>query len=179
MLLVCLAIGAKAQSFTLKTNLAGWAAQAANIGGGFVFDEHSSVDMSIYKTLGQSWLRDADFYGLQIEYRYWMAEQPLEDFFAGVSVMPVKFDNLRVNTKNPNTKNVDGSFVSGSLNFGYCWMLSARFSLDIEYGVGMTYIYYQDKSQPDKWTGKQVWHEHETIRFMPANFGINLSYIIR
>lgn len=172
-------IGTKAQSFKVQTNAAAWAAQTANIGGGLVFNEYSTLDFNFYKTMGESWVRDANFYGLQIDYRYWLAKQPLQDFFVGFSVMPLKFENIRINSTNSHRNRKDGSMVTGCVNFGYCWMLSPHWSLDVVYGVGGAYIYYQDESVPDIHDGHTFWREHETFRLIPANFGVNLSYILK
>lgn len=177
-LLACFVCGVKAQSFKVQTNAAAWAAKTANIGGGLVFNEYSTLDFNFYKTMGQSWVRDADFYGMQIDYRYWLAKQPLQDFFVGLSFMPLKFDHIRVNALSAQKRDQEGSMVMFTGNFGYCWMLNSHWSLDVVYGVGASYIYYQDPAT-DIHSGEVVWREKEVLRFMPTNFGINLSYIIR
>jgi len=175
----CLVMGLKAQSFKVQTNGLAWAAQTANVGGGLVLNDYSSLDFNVYKTIGESWVRDADFFGLQIDYRYWLAKQPLQDFFVGLSLMPMKFDNIRLNSRDPERRRKEGSMMTACVNFGYCWPLTARWSLDIVYGVGGAYIYYQDESVPDIHDGHTYWREHQDIRLIPANLGVNISYIIK
>ena len=62
---------AKAQGIAVKTNLAGWAMFAPNIGVDLCVSECSSIEAIFYKSAADSWLKNANFTALQLGYRYW------------------------------------------------------------------------------------------------------------
>lgn len=180
-LMAVMAFSAKAQSFKVQTNTLAWAANVANIGGGLILTHNSSFDVNFYKTMGKSYIKSTDFYAVQLDYRYWLAQQPLQDFFIGVSFMPAHFSNMHIHSNNPYKRDIKGSAVIGCLNGGYCWVLSDRFSLDFITGVGAIYYSYDSKSHVTEYDrfGQVVDTRKKDVKVLPLNLGLNLSYIIK
>ncbi len=166
MLVLCVAMcdTSKAQSYGLRTNVAAWATQTANLGVDFVLTETSTVHISAFQTIGASWFKDLEATALQLEYRYWFAHQPLQDFFVGVTATPAHYKMLIKEQEH------DGIALPLGLNIGYSWPLMDRLNLEVAAGAGM--VYYTDRKPALDRT------KHE-LTFSTTNLMIGLTYIIK
>lgn len=158
---------AAAQSFAIKTNLAGWGAYIPNIGADLILTETSSIDITFYKSATDSWIKEARFTGLQIGYRYWFAHQPMQDFFAGITATPTFYD---MNIKD---RKHEGSCLPLGVNFGYSWPIGKKWSIEASYGVGL--LAYNTRIH---------WDQNHTTRdrgilLAPTNIALNISYILK
>lgn len=163
----CYVGNASAQSFAIKTNLAGWAACIPNIGTDLILTETSSIDFTFYQSVTDSWLKEARITGMQIGYRYWLAHQPMQDFFVGATIMPTFYD-LDINGRKH-----EGSSLPLGVNFGYSWPIGKKWSIEASYGVGI--LFYNTRIH---------WENNYTTRdrnasIAPTHIALNISYILK
>lgn len=172
--LVCLlgAHTAKAQGIAIRTNFAEWAAQAPNMGVDLVFNESTSLSISMVGTAGASYIKDAKIIRGEIEYRYWLSHQPYENFFFGLQFMPTYY-NLKLkhgkNKVEPRQVVHNGVAAPVGFNFGYCWPLNSRFNLEACYGAGW---YFYNNSCSLSGTS-------HNIAFSTTNVGLSVTYILK
>lgn len=158
-----------AQGIAIKTNFAGWAALAGNVGAEFCVSECSSVEVSFYKSIADCYIKNANFTALQLGYKYWFSRTPLNSFFIGASVTPAKYKCVIDDTDRK------GYAFPFGVNLGYCLPLGERFNIEFSYGIGGTYI-NEDIISPTIESEMMTRHK---MSFTPTNIGINVSYIIK
>ncbi len=156
-----------AQSYAIKTNLAGWAACIPNIGADLIFTETSSMDFTFYQSVTDSWLKEGRFTGLEIGYRYWFAHQPMQDFFVGATVTPTFYDLTIKGRKH------EGSCFPLGVNFGYSWPIGKKWSIEASYGVGM--FFYNTRTH---WEYKFTTRDRNIV-IAPTHIALNISYILK
>lgn len=156
-----------AQSFGIKTNLAGWAALVPNIGVDLILTETSSVDVSFYQSASPSWLKDAQVTGVQIGYRYWLAHQPMQDFFVGATLTPTFYD-LKIKERKH-----EGSCLPLGINFGYSWPIGKKWSIEASYGIGM--LFYNTRVH---WENNYTTRDRNIV-IAPTQIALNISYILK
>lgn len=176
---------AKAQSIALRTNLAEWALMAPNIGVDLVFNEFSTLNISIAATAGENYIHNASVQSGQIEYRYWFSHQPYENFFLGLQFSPSHY-RMKVN-HNKNVYGTDGSFIRKEkadlthngvafpfgFNFGYSWPLTSKLNIEACYGAG--WYFYNNECSNSKFASKTS----HNIDFSTTNIGVNITYILK
>lgn len=155
--------GLNAQTVAVRTNALLWGAEAANVSVDLTVSEHSTVGITGIFSVHDSWIRDTNVKGGQIEYRYWFSHQPFHRLFVGPIAGIFHYsidDDLDIQT-----------CVPAGINAGYAWTLSTHWNIEACYGVG--YLYYNRASRGvnDK-ISKSNHHKFTTI-----NFGLNLSYV--
>lgn len=158
---------AAAQSFALKSNAAGWVALVPNVGIDLILTETSSVDISVYQSICDSWIKEGQYTGLQIGYRYWFSHQPMQDFFCGVTMTPALYDMKVCDRKH------EGNACPVGLNFGYSWPLGKRWSIEASYGVGA--VYYNTRIH---WANGTTSRDRNVV-IAPTNVGLSVSYILK
>lgn len=168
---------AKAQGIVVKTNLAGWAALAPNIGVDLCVNEYSSIEAIFYKSAIDSWIKDVNFTALQLGYRYWFDRTPMNSFFCGVTATPARYE-IKINESLRK-----GDAIPFGVNIGYCHPLSDRWNIEVSYGIGATYLYEESSTSTVISDVSNVVVTSTTSRhniaFTPTNIGINISYIIK
>lgn len=161
---------ANAQGIAVKTNLAGWAALAPNIGVDLCVSESSSLEAIFYKSAVDCWLKKTNFTSLQLGYRYWFDREPLNSFFCGVTATPTIYE-IKIN----DTKR-KGDCIPFGVNIGYCWPLGDKLNLEVTYGIGATYLFEDIYSANEK---EDISRNRHKLSLSPSNIGINISYIIK
>lgn len=158
----------KAQGIAVKTNLAGWTTFAPNIGVDLCISECNSIEAIFYKSVADSWLKDANYTALQLGYRYWFDREPLNSFFCGVTATPVMYDVKIKDTKRK------GDCLPVGINIGYCYPLGDKLNLEVSYGIGALFLYEDIKN-----TDESIINSRRNISFSPTNLEISISYIIK
>lgn len=159
-----------AQGIAIKTNVAGWAMFAPNVGVDLCVSESSSVEAVFYKSVADSWFKSANFTALQLGYRYWFDREPLNSFFCGATVTPGTYQYKTDQRK------YKGDCLPFGVNIGYCLPLTKMLNLEISYGIGATYLYDHSYSLDNSVTDKIT---HHKFVFSPTDISINISYIIK
>ena len=167
LLLWGIATGARAQGIALHTDVAAWGMKVMNAGADFVLTETSSVDVTLYQSMGDTWLKDTRVTAAQVAYRYWLSHQPLESLYVGVTATPAVYKSRIGGSSH------DGECVVGGIGLGYCWPLSHRWNVQAAVGVGVTYL-SEAVTRPD---GTR-WQRYK-LAFTPADAELRVSYIIK
>ncbi len=181
---------AKAQALAIRTNVAGFTVMAANVGADFVLNEKHSLSGSFYQTMGESWIRKTKATGAQLSWRYWFSHEPLRGLYWGLSVgvgsyelemdgggMDMAFSPTALATEKCPMKYA-GTAMPMSIDIGYCFQLSRRWSLDIYAGVGPL-LRWEEVTFEDEELGTQVYIPRRSrADFHPTNAGLSLVYLI-
>ena len=172
---------AKAQGIAVKTNLAGWAMLAPNIGVDLCVSECSSIEAIFYKSVADSWLKiaitklkrceNANFTALQLGYRYWFGREPLNSLFCGVTATPARYD-VKINDSKRK-----GDCLPFGVNIGYCYPLNDKINIEVSYGIGALYLYEDIFSVSNQ--GEEMKTSRHNMSFSPTNIEIGISYIIK
>ncbi len=144
------------QTVVVHSNVLLWAGQAANVGVDLAVNDYQTIGVNAMMTLGDSWVKQVNGSGLQLDYRFWMKRKLLQDFFFGPQL---GLYHYRKEGDAPDEKRhtaLTAGFVSG-----YGWMISRHWNVDVVVGAG--YLLYASPNQHHK--------------FVPTNLGANLSYV--
>ena len=176
-MLLLLAAGqtARAQAYAVRTNAAAWAVMAPNVGLDLVLTDRTTLSGSFYKTIGHSYVKDADVTAVQLSYRHWYSHQPFNGLFWGLTVSPALY-NLAIAGRDAEGAACDvrhrGEALPVSLDLGYSIPLSRRMNLEFVAGVGA--VYFSERIL--RATGKE---RREDVGVAPTNLGVNLSWILK
>lgn len=144
-----------AQTVTMHSNLALWAAKGANIGVDLAVNDFQSVGVTGLVTLGNSWLKKTNLSGVQLDYRFWLTRKLFQGVFFGPQC---GLYHYRMDEDSSVMRHT--AMTIGALG-GYGWMLNRHWNLDVAYGAG--YLFF---ANPD---------DHH--RFVTTNIGVNISYV--
>ena len=146
---------AQAQAVVVHTNVALWAAEAANLGIDFTINDYMTVGGTAIVSMDDSWVKDVNLNGLQLDLRFWPTRRVLQSFFVGpqLGLYHYRMDEPASTPRH--------TALTAGLEFGYGWMLSRHWNLDLSYGAG--YLFWADPSAHN--------------RFTMTSLGINLSYV--
>ena len=146
---------AQAQSVVLHSNLALWAAEAANAGIDFAVNDYTTVGGTVIVSFDDSWVKDVNLNGIQLDLRFWPTRRLLQSFFVGpqLGLYHYRMDEPRCVERH--------TALTAGIEFGYGWMLSRHWNLDLSYGAG--YLFWADPEAHN--------------RFITTSLGVNLSYV--
>jgi hypothetical protein len=174
---------AKAQAIAVRTNVAGFAALAANVGMDFSLNESNSLSGSFYQTMGPSWMSDTRATGFQLSWKHWFSHEPLRGLYWGLSAgvgayeLQKDYDVPEGQPMLNDRKYYEGAAVPVSVDLGYSFQLSKRWSLDVCAGVGPLLRWETVKIRNDVETQTCI-PRRSRIDFYPTNAGISLVYLI-
>ena len=174
---------AKAQAIAVRTNVAGFAALAANVGMDFSLNEANSLSGSFYQTMGRSWISDTRATGFQLSWKHWFGHEPQRGLYWGLSVgvgtyeLQKDYDVPEGQPLLNDRKYYEGVAVPVSIDLGYSFTLSKRWSLDVCAGVGPLLRWETVKITNDAGTQTSIPRRSRTD-FYPTNAGISLVYLI-
>lgn len=120
----------RAQRVAVKTNLTDWMTASPNLSAEFTISNRLSVDLSATAT---PFKYKPDFYfrhiRLQPELRYWLVS-PMARHYVGIMAFYSTYD---VGYKK---RGYFGDSYAAGLTYGYDWILSRRWNLELSAGVG-------------------------------------------
>jgi len=146
---------AMSQTVSVHSNVLLWAGLGANAGVDLAVNDHQTIGVTGIVTMGNSWYKDVNGSGLQLDYRFWFKRKLFQDFFFGPQLGLYHYRMNEDSSVKRHTALTAG-FVSG-----YGWMISRHWNVDLFMGAG--YLLYADPNQHHK--------------FIPTNLGANLSYV--
>lgn len=175
-IVLSLCIRAKAQTFSVNTDLTMWALQTYNIGAEMTVGNRSTLLFNVFANNNPYFLKDMKMVGIQPEYRYYFGGRPMFHHFVGIGLLAAGY-NL-----NHGNKNYDGTAWGGGLTFGYVIPLSNRLSLDAHAGVGLIFSHHKETLldgsslilKNDMPASEGYW----SYRILPTKIGVTLSYTI-
>ena len=152
-----------AQTIALRTNAMLWGAEAANVSVDLTVNEYSTIGITGIYSLADSWVRDTNLKGGQVEYRYWFSHQPFHRLFVGpvVGIFHYKIED---------DKDTQTCLPAG-LNAGYAWTLSTHWNAEAYYGIGC--LFYNRASRNEKDVVVKTNHH----KFTTINLGLSISYV--
>ena len=175
------AVVAHAQNTVVKTNALYWATATPNLaieqrlGGRWTAE--LSAGYNPFTFSGNKKLRHI---AVQPEARYWLC-QPYGGHFFGLHLIYSHFNAGGV--KMPfglfsglADYRYQGDLGAAGVGYGYTWLLSRRWSLEAEVGVGVGYASYGKYECAT--CGSKVGSEHKTV-LMPTKAAVSLVYCIK
>jgi hypothetical protein len=169
-LLLCFGTGAKAQFYGIKANALGLATGTINAGVEVAVEKQWSVELSGYwnpiKTDGFS----ARAWWVQPAVRYWRYEHFVGHFFAAHPAYG------RYNVGNDKWY-YKGWFTGLGVSYGYTWLLSKRWNLTAEAGLGLYYMSDTKRNyEYDDWSPICITH-YRRVALMPSKLEVSFSYL--
>lgn len=172
-LLVCawllLALPLSAQRLSLHTNTVEWLVASPNIGAEFGLGNHLSTEISVSgnpcKVSNQWYLKH---FRVQPEVKYWI-KNLMTGHYVGFTAFYAGFDlGLK-------QRAYYGDAYAAGLTYGYSWILSRRWNIEVSAGAGVTgyrltrYLPGNEHPNPDERGWKPV----------PVKLGLSFIYIIK
>lgn len=175
-------IGLKAQNVNIKTNLLPDAALSPNIGVEIGLKPHWSLDLTgelnLWTIHGHKWKH----WLAQPEARYWFCEY-FAKHFIGIHALGGQYNfgylHNNINFLGTNLSRLtdyrfEGWAVGGGIAYGYSFLLSKHFNLELEIGIG--YLYTKYKEFECKECGKESGSGDHNY-FGPTKAAINIVYV--
>ena len=169
LLLFLMPLSIYSQKIAVKTNLLEWATISPNISAEVVVCPTMSLDLT---ASFNKWTPFAnakfDHLRIQPEIRYWF-QRPMAQHFLGFTLLYIDYDMK--------SKGVchDGQAVGGGFTYGYDFVLSKRWNLELTAGVGTICRFerrYDEGSAYPVSTNNKGWC------LIPVKLGVTLSYVI-
>lgn len=168
-LLFLMPLSVHSQKIAVKTNLLEWATISPNISAEFVVSPTMSLDLS---ASFNKWVPFAnakyDHLKIQPELRYWF-QRPMAQHFLGFSLLYFNYDMMAKGVCH------EGQAIGGGFSYGYDFVLSRRWNLELTAGVGAVYRFekkYDEGTKPPSENNGNKWG------IAPINLGVTLSYVI-
>ena len=110
------------------------------------------------------------FHAVQFGGRYWLYES-FVGHFVGAHLTYVGYD------LGSSTRRYDGRAFGIGVSYGYSWMLSTRWNVAVEAGIGLfrTRDTRRDPTVGD-WDDEYIWHYRRWTLF-PSKLGVSFSYL--
>ena len=158
----------QAQHFAVKTNAVYWTTLSPNMGVEFAMSHKMSLDLALaYKPWTIRSGTNIRFWGIQPEWRYWLYET-FEGHFFGMH-----FHGAQYYARH--TKQVyDGYLIGVGFTYGYDWILTPRWNLEILIGVGYARLQY--KKRPDLPCAKCAINKNQNYAG-PTKMALSVAYL--
>ena len=168
LILAVLGLKATAQDAALKTNLIYWGGITPNIGIEFAFSPKVTMDVSgAYNPWTFKDNKKMRFWLVQPEVRYWLCEK-FEGHFIGIHAHGAQyFGGFK-------DKRYDGYLAGGGVSWGYDWILSPHWNLEVTAGVGYARLWYKQSERIP--CIKCYEHRHKDY-IGPTKLGVTFIYI--
>lgn len=170
------------QNIGLKTNTLYWATATPNIGAEISVGRKLTLDLTGgYNPWELGNNKKFKHWIAQSELRYWFCET-FEGHFLGIHTQGGEFNIGRINLpglvfgSGSENYRYQGFFVGGGISYGYQWILSPRWNLEANIGIGYNYIKY-NKFEPCN-CGEQLENKSSNY-FGPTKIGLSIIYLIK
>lgn len=180
---LCIVTNGYSQKIGLKTNALYWATATPNIGVEIALNPKWTLDVSGgYNPWNFDNNKKFKHWAAQTEARYWLCDV-FEGHFLGVHAQGGQFNIGKMGLpnfvfgKNSKDYRYQGYFVGGGISYGYQWILSPRWNIEANIGVGYNYMKY-DKIEPCN-CGETLEREKSSNYFGPTKIGLSFIYIIK
>jgi hypothetical protein len=169
-LMLTVGTGARAQFYSVKTNALGWAAGTINAGVEVSAGKRWSVEVSGYWNPVRADRFSAKAWWVQPAVRYWLYEHFVGHFAAAHPAYG------RYDIGN-GERHYEGWFAGLGISYGYTWILTKRWNLTAEGGIGLYYArdrrrYYEI----DDWSPECITY-YRRIVLAPSKLELSFSYL--
>ncbi len=174
--LLCLPGRAFGQKISLKTNLAYWVTATPNLTAEFALTPKMTLEVGLgYNPFITGEEKSFEHLMVQPELRWWFF-RPLAGMFVGFHLHGGIYDAGGVGPiKTLKDSRYDGWLAGAGISVGYHWLLSARWGIECEAGVGYAYMKY-DKTGADT-AGQPV--KFENSYFGPTRLNLSIVYYLK
>lgn len=168
LILAVLGLKATAQDVALKTNLIYWGGITPNIGIEFAFSPKVTMDVSgAYNPWTFKNNKKMRFWLVQPEVRFWLCEK-FEGHFIGIHAHGAQyFGGFK-------DKRYDGYLAGGGVSWGYDWILSPHWNLEVTAGVGYARLWYK---QSERIPCIKCYENRHKDYIGPTKLGVTFFYI--
>lgn len=162
------------QKVVMKTNALYWAASTPNVGVEMELGRNLSLDLSgNYNPFRFSHYRYVKHWLVQPELRYWLCKTFKGSFFG----LHGHYAEYNVSWKKEGSRYA-GNLYGGGISYGYHWLLSPRWSLEAEIGVGYARLQY-DKYTSGYKQGTPLGSDMHRNYVGPTRAAINFIYVLK
>lgn len=160
----------------VKTNLAYDATGTFNLGAEFKLSDYLTLDASFnYNPWTFSENRKYKHLLIQPELRYWIHE-PFNGHFLGSHLLYGRYNVGNLPFGSLQDTRYQGNAYGIGFSYGYQWLLSSRWSLEANLGMG--YVYLDYTRYECQTCGRETGEAHKNY-FGPTKAGISLIYILK
>ena len=162
--------GAAAQIFAVRADALAALTGTLHLGGEVSVADKWSVEASGYWNPVKTSSLSMNFHAVQIGSRYWLYESFVGHFVGG-QLSYVDYD------LGSRTKRYDGRAYGIGISYGYAWMLSKRWFVTLEAGVGLyrTKDTRRDPTVGD-WDDAYIYH-YRRWTLAPSRLEVSFSYL--
>ncbi len=171
MLLTLAPLSAMSQTWAVKTNLLTDALLIPTLGAEYALSNHSSLSLvGTYMpfTVGDKKYKN---WSVQPELRFWRKE-PYAGWFLGINAIGGGFNINNVHAGGLYGKQRQGNMVGGGLSFGYQFILSDYWGLELSLGADALYCNYE------RFLNGNSEGRHDSFTVLPIGTGITIVFII-
>ena len=161
---------AAAQIFAVRANALAALTATLDLGAEVSVADKWTVEASGYWNPIQTASFSTNFHAVQLGGRYWFYES-FVGHFVGTHLTYVGYD------LGSRTRRYDGRAFGVGLSYGYSWMLTTRWNVAVEAGIGLfrTRDTRRDPTVGD-WDDEYIYHCRRWTLF-PSKLGVSLSYL--
>ena len=161
---------ASAQIFTMRTNALAVCSATLNVGAETALTDNWSLELSGYWNPVKTASLSMNFHAVQLGGRYWFYESFVGHFF-GQHLTYAGYD------LGSRTKRYKGHAYGFGVSYGYAWMLSKRWNIALETGVGLfhTEDIRRDPTISD-WEDEYI-YRYRRWTLAPSKMELSFSYI--
>lgn len=161
---------AGAQIFAVRTNALAALTATLDIGAEVSIADKWTVEASGYWNPIRTASFSTNFHAVQLGGRYWFYES-FVGHFVGAHLTYVGYD------LGSSTRRYDGRAFGIGVSYGYSWMLSTRWNVAVEAGVG---LFHSKDTRRDptvsEWDDEYIYHCRRWTLF-PSKLGVSFSYL--
>lgn len=177
-------VEARAQYFALKTDLFGWGTASINLEPEVRIGRHSTLALGVsynpwtFNDANMKWKHIL----VQPEYRYWFCSA-FNGHFLGIhpGYMHYNIGGIKNNlpwefARHLNDYRYQGDLFSIGLGYGYQWIITDHFSMEVELGLGAAWTttdYYYCEECGDYIGEKKGWF------FTPTKLSLGFVWVVR
>lgn len=161
---------AEAQIFAVRANALAACTATLNVGAEAALTDNWSLELSGYWNPVQTASLSMNFHAVQLGGRYWFYES-FVGHFLGQHLTYVGYD------LGSRTKRYKGHACGLGISYGYAWMLSKRWNVAVEAGVG---LFHTEDTRCDPtisdWEDEYIFHNRRWT-LAPTKLEVSFSYL--
>lgn len=167
--MILLPLSGYAQKIAVKTNALEWATISPNISAEFVVSHNMSLDLTASFNEWTPYANSKfDHLRIQPELRYWF-QRPMAQHFLGFTLMYIDYDLMRKGVCH------DGQAVGGGFTYGYDFVLSKRWNLELTAGIGTVYRFERKYNEGEAYPTN---NNANRWCLVPIKLGVTVSCVI-
>lgn len=160
----------RAQFYSVRGNGLALLTGTLNVGCDISVNAKTSMDLSLYVNPIKTDKLSLMGFGVQPGFRFWRFE-PNAGSFWGVHLSAAWYD---VGNKSATRK---GFLVGPGASWGHCWLISKRFTIGVEIGVGILYMKDTKRPRSTPVTEDEYIYHSSRITVAPTKADVSFVYL--